>query len=196
MSLAPHITNICKASNYHLYRISCIRKYLTPNAMQTIIHSLILSQIDYCNSILHGLPEYQLNQLQMCQNSAARLTSRTGKFDSITPVLAKLHWMPILECIMYEILTITYKALNGLAPPYISDLLTPYTPSRSLRSSNSELQVTPRTRTNKYGGRMFEFVAPSLYNSLPTAIRLSPTLPTFKSCLKTYLFQNAFPDHC
>ncbi len=61
MSLAPHITNICKAANYHLYRISRIRKYLTPNATQTIIHSLISSRIDYCNSILYGLPKYQLN---------------------------------------------------------------------------------------------------------------------------------------
>ena len=57
MSLAPQITNICKVTNYHPYRISRIRKYLTPNATQTIIHSLISSRIDYCNSILYGLPK-------------------------------------------------------------------------------------------------------------------------------------------
>ena len=85
----------------------------------------------------------------MCQNSFAQLTSRAGKFDCITPVLAKLHWLPIPELIMYKILTKTYKAVNRLAPPYISDLLTPYTPTRSLRSSESELLVAPRTRTNK-----------------------------------------------
>ncbi len=63
MSNGPHITNICKASNYHLYRISRIRKYLTPNAIQNIIHSLMSSRIDYCNSILHGLPKHLLNRL-------------------------------------------------------------------------------------------------------------------------------------
>ena len=132
----------------------------------------------------------------MCQNSATQLTSRSEKFDSIIPVLAKLHWLPIPKQITFKILTKMYKAPNGLAPSYISDLLTPYIPTRSLRSSDSDLLVNPCIHTSKYDGRTFKFGAPSLYNSLPISIRLSPTLPIFKSCLKTYLFQIAFPNHC
>ncbi len=190
----PYITNICKASNFHLYRISWIRKYLTTNAMQTIVHSRIFSRISYCNSILYGLPKYQASRLQMCWNSAARLTSRFKKFDSITLVLAKLHWLHIPQPITFKILTKTYKALNGQAPPYISGLRAPYTPARSLRSSDLELLMIPRIHTNKYGGRTFECAAPILYNSLPISVIHSPFLPIFRSRLKTYLFQIAFPD--
>ena len=129
----------------------------------------------------------------MCLNSTACLTTRLGKFDHITPVLAKMHWSPIPHQITYGILTITYKAHPGLAPPYITNLLYLYIPPRSLRSSNSDLTIRC-IRTNKYGGRTFIFTAPTLYNSLPTSFRQSCSLPVFKSCLKSLLFQSVFPD--
>ncbi len=151
MSLSSHITQTCKAANFQLYRISRIRKYLTNDATQIILHSLVSSKLDYCNSIFFGLPKNMLNRLQSCLNSAARLATHTKKHDHITPVLQQLHWLPIEHRISFKILSLVFKALHGLAPPYICDLLHPYVPARSLRSSDQDLLEVPHVRLNKFG---------------------------------------------
>ena len=134
----------------------------------------------------------QLNLLQRAKNSAARLITRTKKFDHITPVLQQLHWLPVIYRIKFKILLITYKALNGLTPPYISELIHRNNPARSLRSSNKQLLHIPMTRLRSYGDRTFSYSSPTLWNHLPYDIRTAPNVDIFKSRLKTYLFQQAF----
>ncbi len=85
-----------------------------------------------------------------------------------------------------------YKALTGLAPKYISDLLIPYSPQRALRSNNQLLLTVPRYLCKTEGGRAFSAAAPKLWNSLPVNVRLAPSLDSFKSVLKSYLFSQAF----
>ena len=194
LSLNSHITSTCKAANYQLYRLSRIKKYLTQGALETAVHAFISSKLDYCNSILIGLPASQISRLQNIMNSCARLISGVKKFDHITLILKDLHWLPTEERIQFKVLTMTYKALNGLAPKYLMDLLKPYTPGRALRSADHALLSIPKTRTKKYGSRTFSFVAPTLYNSLPLDIHQSTSLATFKSKLKTYLFIQAYGD--
>ena len=75
MSLIPHVQSLCKSANFQLHQISRIRKYLTPQATTTLVHSLITSRLDYCNAVLYGLPKAQLSKLQLSMNSAARLTT-------------------------------------------------------------------------------------------------------------------------
>ena len=95
--------------------------------------------------------------------------------------------------IVFKILLLVFKSLNNLAPSYISDLLTPYIPSRSLRSSNQSLLVVPRSIQKSYGDRAFAVAAPRLWNALPIHMRQPGfSLATFKKCLKTYLFKKAF----
>ena len=95
--------------------------------------------------------------------------------------------------IVFKILLLVFKSLNNLAPSYISDLLTPYIPSRSLRSSNQSLLVVPRSIQKSYGDRAFAVAAPRLWNALPIRMRQPGfSLAAFKKCLKTYLFKNAF----
>ncbi len=120
-----------------------------------------------------------------------RLT-RSRKYDHITPILQSLHWLPIKFRISYKILLLAYKALNGLAPAYLTSLLSRYNPSRSLRSQNSGLLVVPRIAKSTKGGRAFSYLAPKLWNSLPDNVRGSDTLSLFKSRLKTHLFSQAF----
>ena len=91
-----------------------------------------------------------------------------------------------------DILLITYKALNGLAPPYITDLINIYVPRRNLRSSSSRRLVVPTYNLRSYGYRAFSCAAPVLWNALPQDIRLCETLNGFKSKLKTFLFRKAF----
>ncbi len=122
----------------------------------------------------------------MVQNAAARVLTRTGKYDHITPVLSTLHWLPFKHRIDFKIL-ITYKALNGLASQYLSELLSHYSHPRPLRSQNSGHLIIPRISKSSAGGRSLSYLAPKLWNNLPNAVRKADTLCQFKSRLKTHL---------
>ena len=187
-----HVLNICKSSFYHLRNISKIRKYLSPSTTEIIIHAFVSSKLDYCNALLYGLPNYLLSKLQHVQNAAARLISFSRKHEHITPVLFNLHWLPIKYRIAFKILLITYKALNNQAPSYIRDLLTPYIPSRRLRSSTQDLLLIPRFNLKTYGARSYSVAAPTLWNTIPQDIRNSPSVSVFKNKLKTFLFKKVF----
>ncbi|KAL0150320.1 hypothetical protein M9458_054428, partial [Cirrhinus mrigala] len=116
----------------------------------------------------------------------------TKKYDHISPVLSTLHWLPIKHRIDFKILLITYKALNGLAPQYLSELLSHYSPSRPLRSQNSGNLIIPRISKSTAGGRSFSYLAPKLWNNLPYNVWDADTLCQFKSRLKTHLFNLAY----
>ncbi|KAL0148273.1 hypothetical protein M9458_056419 [Cirrhinus mrigala] len=166
-------------------------KYGVPQG-SVLVHAFMTSRLDYCNALLGGCPASSINKLQIVQNAAARVLTRSRKYDHITPILKCLHWLlPIRFRISYKILLLTYKALNGLAPAYLTSLPR-YNPSRSLRSQNSELLVVPRIAKSTKGGRAFSHLDPKLWNSLPDNVRGSDTLSLFKSRLKTHLFSKAF----
>ena len=170
------------------------RKYLNKSSTEKLVNSLVTSNLDYCNSLLYGLPSSKLNRLQRIQNTAARIIMRTRKYDHITPVLKQLHWLPISSRIEFKILLFTYRALNNLAPAYVRDMLCIYEPPRPLRSAGMSLLVVPKTRLSTYGDRCFQKAAPVLWNNLPDTVKRSDTLDIFKKRLKTHLFINAFTD--
>ncbi len=120
-------------------------------------------------------------RLQYVQNSAARVLTSTRCSAHITPLLVDLHWL-LASCIHLKLLLLTFKALNGFAPPYLADLLHPYCPACSLRSSELGFLSIPRFRLSTVGGRSFS--APKLWNSLPHTLHTIPSLSAFKSQLK------------
>ncbi len=133
---------------------------------EKLVHAFMTSRLDYCNALLctnwlpncsGGCPASSVNKLQVVQNAAARVLTRSRKYDHITPILQSLHWLPIKFCISYKILLLTYKALNGLAPAYLTSLLFCDNPSCSLRSQNFGLLVVPRIAKSTKGGRAFSF---------------------------------------
>ncbi len=146
------------------------------------------------NALLGGCPASSINKLQLVQKAAARVLTRSRKYDHITPILQSLHWLPIKFRISYKILLLAYKALNDLndVPAYLTNLLSRYNPTRSLRSQNSGFLVVPRIAKSTKGGRTFSYLAPKLWNSLPDNVRGSDTLSLFKYRLKTHLFSQAF----
>ena len=84
---------------------------------ERLIHGFVSLKLDYCNSILHGLPSYELEKLQRLQNTAAKLTVRAKKSVwLITLILKSLHCLPSKERINFKILLATYKILLGFAP--------------------------------------------------------------------------------
>ena len=184
-----HISDICRSSFYQLRNLSKIRKYLTRESSEIAMHAFITSKLDYCNSLLYGCRKMQLKKLQYVQNTAARIITRTRKFDHITPVLADLHWLPVSYRIVFKILLLAFKSLNNLSPSYLADRLSYQSHSRNLRSSSRQLLEQPRSFTKTYGDRAFSVFAPKLWNSLPLDLRKSPSLTSFKKGLKTYLFR-------
>jgi hypothetical protein len=189
MNMKAHLSATCKASYFQLHRIGSIRKYLTDDTCAQLIHAFVTSKLDYCNSLLGNLPDCSLSKLQKVQNTAIRILSRSRKYDHITPLLLKFHWLPVPLRINYKILIITFKALHGIGPAYLKDLISWYDPKRSLRSSSQFLLAPVKTRLATYGKRAFAANAPSLWNSLPLELRSEDNSLAFKSKLKTYLFK-------
>ena len=194
LGMNSHINQICKASFYHIHNIRRISKYLSKECRQSLVHAYLTSRLDYCNSLLYGLPKYQLPKLQRIQNMAARLITDTMKFDHIKPVLYNLHWLPVNYRIQFKILMITFKAIHGMAPRYLSNLICIRSSSRySLRNNDRMFLERPKgVMRTTLGAGSFHASAPALWNSLPTHIRTIDSLALFKKSLKTYLFKLAF----
>ena len=112
-----------------------------------------------------------------------------SKMIIYTPVLESLHWLPVKFRIVFKVLLLVYKALNGMAPPYLSDMLCYRSYSRSLRSASQKLLVVHRINMKTYGDRAFSIAGPKLWNQLPLSIRELSIVDSFKKSLKTYLFR-------
>ena len=192
LSLYSHVNNIVRNAFLNIREISFYRRYLTLDAAKTLMHAYVTSRVDYCNSLLFGLPNNMMRKLQSVLNTAARVVTKTRKYDSITPVLYKLHWLPVKFRVQFKLLLLVFKALNGKAPLYLTQKLS-YIPVSKLRSSNQNLLVIPRSNLKGYGDRCFSVAGPKLWNSLPKSIRMCDSIDLFKKDLKTHLFKSAFP---
>ena len=189
MTMEKHVKNITQSAFMHLNNIWKIRRYLTQKAAETIVHAFITSRLDYCNGLLYGLPQYMIKRLQYVQNAAARVVTSTRKFEHITPILQSLHWLPVADRIEYKIIIITYKALHGMAPKYLQDVLVKCKKTRLLRINDQNKLVEPKTNLVTYGDRAFSAVAPRLYNRLPLDLRKCESYELFKQKLKTHIFK-------
>ena len=192
LTFNSHVKQISRTAFFHLRNISKIRHILSQKDAEKLVHAFVTSRLDYCNSLLAGCSNKSLRSLQLIQNAAARVLTKTKKRDHITPALAALHWLPVKSRITFKILLLTYKALIGDAPSYLKELVVPYCPTRELRSLNAGLLVVPRVLKSRMGARAFSYQAPLLWNQLPPSVREADTVTSFKSRLKTFLFDRAY----
>ena len=118
-TMSCHVANVCKSAFFSLWKVGRIRNVLDQGSTEKLVHAFITSRIDYCNSLLFGLCDFKIKKLQAIQNSAARLVTRTNKFDHITPVLERLHWLPVQKRFEFKILCLTYKMLSGIWHQFI-----------------------------------------------------------------------------
>jgi hypothetical protein len=186
------ISATCRAAWYYLYQIGKIKKVLTEEQTKSIIHAHVTSRLDLNNSLLLGVPKKKLSRLQLVQNAAARMITGIKKRDHVSPVLYRLHWLPIEKRILYKVILLTYKALHGKGPEYLQELLTFYVPNRSLRSSGDSKLCIPRCKYVETEKRAFGVRAPMEWNKLPADLRGKETVESFKKALKTYLFKVAY----
>ena len=192
LDMASQASSVCRSAYYHLFRFAKIRASLTIVACKTLVHVLVIYRLDYGNALLglYGITDRLLHRLEMIQHSAARIKRHDR--ESTTAVLRRLHWPPVKWRINYMIVILVLRALHGLAPAYVSTLITPYEPRRALRSTGSALLCVPRHNLERYGRRPFSCAGPVLWNSLPEDMRLADSLNSFKSHLKTHYFKLAY----
>ena len=103
---------------YHLR----IRRFLSTDTTKALVHAFVTSRVDYCYSLLYGLPASHMNKVQRVLNAAARLVCRVPHYCCILPLLYELHWLPVRQRISFKILLFVFKAIHGIAPKYEENL--------------------------------------------------------------------------
>jgi len=141
-----------------------IRPLLTLNTAKTIAASIVGSRLDYCNSVLYGMSQTNIDRLQHVQNLLARVVGLVAQASSIISsvhIRHDLHWLPVNHRIIYKLSQLTWKALHTTEPSYLSELISPYVPAQTLRSSNTCLLAIPTGVTSHFSSRSFSTSAPS-----------------------------------
>ena len=189
LALTKHVKQTVRASYFHLRALRHIRHVLTDENAKTIGAALIHSKLDYSNAILYGTSQENISSLQRVQNSLARIISNPSRPMPSAMLLSSLHWLPVKSRINYKIACLTHTALHDHQPTYLAQLLQPYNPPRSLRSSDQHLLTVPRTHF-RISDRSFDVAAPKIWNSLPFNLRTLTSSSAFRSALKTHLFDH------
>jgi len=180
-----------ETSNTHIRSFKQIRSSLDDGMAISVASALVSSRLDQINSILYGAASKHINRLQCIQNVLVRVTTYQRPYDSAlssSALLQNLHWR-----VHIKLATLAYNALHTGQPPYLSELLQHYEPTRTLRFSSSSQLSVPRHNL-EFGSRAFRISAPKIWNLLPASIRNSPSLPTFRRHIKTHYFQSAYPN--
>ena len=196
LSMKNQINKVVKEVNYHLRNIAFVKKYIDKGSLTKLIHNHVISRIDYCNSLYYGLPDYLLRKLQLLMNRAARLIEDVPFRDRITPILIRLHWLPVKARIVYKICVLVFQAITTGKPVYIRTLLANFEPDMLIltRHGRNPLWLEePRCRL-QLGFRSFRVSAPRLFNRLPDEVKRSSNMSVFKRKLKTFLFGDCYTD--
>ena len=192
-NLNMHVSHIRKSCYFEIRRISHLRPFIDEKCTIQLIISLVVSKLDYCNCLFYNMSNENFKKLQVVQNHCARLVKKAPKRSSATSILKDLHWLPIKFRVSYKIALYVFKCLNDDSfPVYLKELISIYSPSRNLRSSDQFLLVKPIKKLVTFGEKSFHFAAPEVWNALPYDIRSCTELTSFKKKLKTHFFKIAF----
>ena len=187
-----HINRITSSTYNMLRKIQQSRSLLDNHTTKIIVQALVLSKMDYCNSLLLGSPEYQIDKLQRIQNMACRVIFKLRKHDHITQHLKLLHWLKIRERITYKIALLIHKCKNNQAPVYLQELLPSRQQERLLRSSRTEYLISDFCKNTHTLKSSFSAAGPKIWNQLPLDTRTEKCTDTFKKKLKTHLFKISY----
>ena len=191
LSCRYQINKVCRFGYFMLSNLWRISSNLTSISIKTqLVHSCILSHIDYCNALYYGVTKSEIYKLQRLMNSALRFihdikNSRTP----ITPYMKMSHFLPVHLRIKFKICVLVFKCLNNSAPQYLQNLIALKVSLPSLRVYNDVTLLQSQSfETLSYKQRRFSQVAPKFWNELPISIRTLSSLCDFKNQLKTHLY--------
>ena len=191
-----HISSIVRSCNFHLYQLARVRRYISDEACRLAVLALVVSRLDYCNALLAGVSQHQLGKLQRLQNRAARLVARPhtppGGVVHVTPILQRLHWLPVRQRVLYKVCLLVHHCVHDVGPFYLSELLQHHVrdclppPPTFCNAAQTTPAQTESWAGELWGGRV------QVWNSLPVSLRETGSLSDFKAGLKTYLWLLAF----
>ena len=197
LTMKQHVNRVVSSCFFQLRRLRQIRRSAGEEVTKRLVVALVLSRIDYCNATLAGLPQTTIRPLQRVLNAAARLITDTKPWDHITPVLRKLHWLPVAARIQYKLCLHMHLIHTKQCPDYMHEVisLSAETATRpGLRSASSLSYRTPKLKT-VFGERAFSYAGPAAWNSLPHNIQSVVNTNSFKRQLETFLFASAYISH-
>ena len=194
LSFKDFISQKCRAAAISIRHIFQIRKFINTKIAKQLASALVLSHLDYSNSILCGLPANTIKPLQRIQNWAARVVLGQSKHDSAEAALKELHWLPIVERIDFKIACLVFKCIHKKAPSTLSSTLSFKSFQRSTRAATSSHRHLnePKTSKKTFASRSFSVYGPELWNSLSPSLKAINDFKVFKKDLKTFLFRRAF----
>ena len=191
-SFNKHVSFLRRSCYYQIRRISNIRPFISVQSAKSLAVSLILSKLDYCNSLFFDMSDENFNALQLLQNHAARVVLKAKRDCSATALLKELHWLPVRQRVLYKIALIVFKCLHFTDfPSYLKDLVVLHKPSKFLRSGDKHLLQKPFKKLH-FGNKCLHYSAPHVWNDLPLKIRATTCFTMFKRLLKTHFFRIAF----
>lgn len=185
-------SQICHVSSSCFWKLKAMRRFLhllPMDCRKSVVHALVISQLDYVNSLYLGLPDYLIRKLQIIQNAAARLIRNVPLRHHITPHLWSLHWLPIKRRLEFKALTVAYRATRDMGPKYLKQRFLKYHQTRTLWSNNQDFWVIPRFAKVRIGGRAFSVKTAALWNAMPEHLRKARSEPEFRKALKPWLFE-------
>ena len=196
LTMKAHVNHVVSGSFYQLRQLRSVQRCLPFDARRALVTAFISSRLDYCNATLYGVAAGNIHRLQVVMNAAARLVTKTGRYEHITPVLRDLlHWLPVQQRIIFKIAVLAFNCIRGTGPVYFNDVCVPLAsiPGRTcLRAAGRGDLLVPATKT-MIGGRSFRIAAPTVWNSLPLHLHDNTISERqFKSGLKTHLFNLAY----
>ena len=185
LDMSDHVNKIVAHSYKILKDIGSVRSMLTQDHTETLVHAVISSRLDYCNTLFYNMSRENTNKLQKVQNAAARIVVRKRKRQSISGSIRELHWLRVESRIIFKILLLVYKGIRGTSSKNLQlDFKT-----HNCRPEDFLMLKTSFCKT-KYGKRMFKYHAPRLWNALPLHIRTEEKIDSFKKMVKTLLFKD------
>ena len=189
LSFKQHAISVIKSCNHLIWAIRHIRPFLSVDTTSALARSMVLSRLDYCNSLLYGTSASLIHSLQRTQTNLAKLVLLNPSLNS-SECLRQLHWLPIHLRIIFKISLITYRTLATSNPPYLNQLIHRRHIPNHLRSS-SAIHLHQPVHRSSIVNRGFTYASPAVWNDLPPIIRSQPSLELFKRQLKTHLFKIA-----
>ena len=188
LTMEREINQKCSSAYFHLRNIGRVKRCLDESHRILLVQSLILSKLDYCNSVLANVPGYLIKKLQRVMNAGVRFIYDVRKREHITPYMMRAHFLPVKYRIKFKLCLIVFKSLNNLAPEYLSEMMIPHIPTLRNERDILLLKISPNKEKTIYYQMCVS------WNSLPLYIRKAETIVIFKRELKKYYFNEAYGD--
>jgi len=190
LSFKTHITKVASSCFKVIRDISKIKSFLTRDSLKTLVTSLILTKLDYCNVLYYKIGTNEINILQTVQNSAIRLVYGRFKYDrsSISHLFNEIHWLKIKERIVFKLCLIVQKCIWTYAPKYLQYLI--------VISKARTFKLVERKFSSIYGERAFSRASLKVWNNLSFHVRMEADTSEFKKLLKSYLMTDFHNFQC